>query len=263
MRGKVIDCGRTPLGSDQELGRISLGNAADPAGFPTLLVRIWDRPETESASIHHYRAELIRVEAPEGFLPAPPKGFSTLQRSSTQLAREWWRAFVAATRSGRVLCHPASSFFGKRKSPIRPLSPPVASAKTGRSDKTETRQLFTVMSGHARTVSDALCNLLHRQPRIILHEMAQDLSLCIGQLSDWLRVLKLLAKLHILDLKTRYLRLKTQSLLRKHRILLNDQRQLLLKQVNHVFGKPVRVGDANNLPGDVGSTHGVFRPDGD
>src|SRR2546426_3025250 len=71
--------------------------------------------------------------------------------------------------------------------------------------------------------------------------------------NDWLRILKLCAKLTVFYFKLRYLR-------RKQRILLDEQRQLLLQQVDHVFGQTVGVGDANNFFGDLSGTHSVKRP---
>ena len=70
----------------------------------------------------------------------------------------------------------------------------------------------------------------------------------ICRLGDWLKILKLSAKLAHLYLEGRYL-------LFKLRILACQQRKLLIHKVNHVLGKTSSAGDADNLFGGVGSAH--------
>jgi hypothetical protein len=67
-------------------------------------------------------------------------------------------------------------------------------------------------------------------------------------LRDWLKILKLAAKLAHLYLEGRYLRFKL-------RVLAREQRKLLLHQVNHVLGKTGGASNPNNLFGGVGGTH--------
>jgi hypothetical protein len=89
------------------------------------------------------------------------------------------------------------------------------------------------------------------QVRLQIHKLASGtptIRASVCWLLDWLTILKLAAKLTILNLKTRYLR-------RKCRILLCVQRQLLLHQVNHVFGQTSGAADANNLFGGVNGAH--------
>ncbi|MGD0537798.1 MAG: hypothetical protein ABSC03_09150, partial [Verrucomicrobiota bacterium] len=65
---------------------------------------------------------------------------------------------------------------------------------------------------------------------------------------DWLRILKLCAKLCNLQLKLRILALK-------RRYLLREQRRLLLQQVNHVFGQTGSGGEADNFFCSVSGAH--------
>ena len=68
--------------------------------------------------------------------------------------------------------------------------------------------------------------------------------------NDWLRILKLAAKLAHLYLEGRYLRLKLS-------ILARQKRKLLLHQVNHVLGKTSSAGHSDNLFCGVGRAHNV------
>ena len=70
----------------------------------------------------------------------------------------------------------------------------------------------------------------------------------ITGLINWLKILKLAAKLTVLDLKTRYLR-------RKCRVLLHEQRALLLQKVNHVLAQTRRGSDSDDVFCGVNSTH--------
>ena len=64
---------------------------------------------------------------------------------------------------------------------------------------------------------------------------------------NWLRILKLLAKLYILGFKVRRLRAEQRILLLQQNDLLREQRNLRRQQINHVLGQPGRAGDAKNL----------------
>ena len=94
---------------------------------------------------------------------------------------------------------------------------------------------------------------LHKENRMLrqLYNLAcssATIKAYICRLGDWLKILKLAAKLTILYLKTRYLR-------RKLRILLDENIKLRSLQINHVLGQSGGRGDSDNLFGSIGGAH--------
>lgn len=106
-------------------------------------------------------------------------------------------------------------------------------------------------AGHNRIPGAVLAVWMRLESfRCALPEHAHALHESVGL---WLRVLKLLVKLGYLSLKAQYFAARIRK-------LTCEKRDLLLQQVNHVFGQTMRRCDAGYLSADVLSTHGVERP---
>src|ERR1039458_5298570 len=133
---------------------------------------------------------------------------------------------------GRLLRYPFSSFLGKRKSPIWPLNSAMFSAKTNLLDKSKALQLVTMMMGHARNLANTMCNFFYCESGAFTRKYEEDALLFLGQLSDWLRVLKLLVQVSILALQTRYAAARLRKLTRQNLQLRVQRSQLLLRKSN-------------------------------
>ena len=94
--------------------------------------------------------------------------------------------------------------------------------------------------------------MLNGKLAALVKEELQNVGCLFEDAVNWLKALKLLAKLHYLSAKLRVLSIQ-------RRYLLREKRRLLLKQVNHILAESGGAADANNLFSGIECAHSVVR----